>query len=63
MVAIIVDGVDTGLSGAEAMEFVHDLHLQGWESVKYLSPVDAGFRYGLRASARGALVPWRSPQE
>lgn len=32
--------------------------LDNFESVEYYSPVEAGFRYGLEASARGALVFW-----
>jgi hypothetical protein len=58
MVAIIVDGVNTGLSGKEAMEYVEHLHLHDFESVEYLTPVDAGFRYGLAAGSSGALVLW-----
>jgi hypothetical protein len=58
MVAIILDGVNTGLSGPAAMQFVHYLHLYDFESVEYLSPMDAGFRYGFGASDRGALVLW-----
>jgi hypothetical protein len=32
--------------------------LDVFESVEYYSPAEAGFRYGLEASARGALVLW-----
>jgi hypothetical protein len=58
MVAIIVDGVDTGLSGDAALRYVHYLNVYDLESMEYYTPVDAGFRYGMRASARGALVLW-----
>ncbi len=58
MVAIVIDGTDTGLDGVDALRFVQGLQVSDWESIEYLSPVDAGFRYGLRASDRGALVLW-----
>jgi hypothetical protein len=58
MVAIILDGVNTGMDTEGALRFVHYLRLAEYESVQYLSPVDAGVRYGLRASDRGALVLW-----
>ena len=58
MLAIILDGVDTGLDGVDALRFVAYLHVSDYESVEYLTSVDAGTRYGLRASARGALVLW-----
>jgi hypothetical protein len=32
--------------------------LSNWESVQYLTPVEAGSRFGLDASARGALLLW-----
>lgn len=58
MVAIILDGVDTGLTGDAALRYVHYLHVYDLESMEYYSPVEAGFRFGMRASARGALVLW-----
>jgi hypothetical protein len=58
MVAIIVDGVDTGLDGIGALQFVNYLNLHDYESVEYMTSVDAGTRYGMRASDRGALVLW-----
>jgi len=56
MVAIIIDGVNTGLDREAAMRFVHSLHVYEFESMEYLSSVDAGTRYGLLASDQGALV-------
>jgi hypothetical protein len=58
MVVIIVDGVDTGLDGVAALQFVSYLRLYDYESVEYQTSVEAGSRYGLRASDRGALVLW-----
>lgn len=57
-VAIVINGVETGMYGASALSFLFSLHLADWESVEYLSPMDAGFRYGFGASDRGALVLW-----
>ncbi len=58
MVAIIIDGVETQMDDVAALRFVKGLHLYDYESIEYLSPVDAGTRYGLQASDRGALVLW-----
>lgn len=61
LVAIIIDGVDTGVSHLDpddALRFVRTLQLHEYESMEYLSPVEAGSRYGLGASERGALVLW-----
>jgi hypothetical protein len=58
MVAIIVDGVDTGLDGAEALRYVRGLHVAEFESIEFLTQHDAGVRYGTRAAERGALLLW-----
>ena len=59
MVAIVIDGVSIYMKDAQAvLIFVSSLNLHHFESMEYLSPVDAGTRYGLDASARGALVLW-----
>lgn len=58
MVVIVVDGISIGRDDDAALLFVHSLHLYDFESIEYVSPVDAGTRYGLRASDRGALVLW-----
>jgi hypothetical protein len=57
-VAIVIDGVDTGMVGESALLFLHTLRVSDWESIEYLSPMEAGFRYGMLASSRGALVLW-----
>jgi hypothetical protein len=54
MVAVVVDGVVIG----DPAEFVRDSRLYEFESMEYVSPVEAGFLYGLAASANGALVFW-----
>lgn len=58
MVAIVVDGVNTGLRDRAAMLYLRSLDLRQFESIHYLSPMEAGFRYGLDAGERGALVLW-----
>jgi hypothetical protein len=58
MVAIILNGVDTGLTGDAALRYVEHLNVFDLESMEYYTPVDAGFRFGMRASALGALVLW-----
>ena len=58
MVAIIIDGVDTGMDGEEALRFVRALQVRDFESLEFLSQLDAGVRYGLRAGDRGALLLW-----
>ena len=60
MVAIIVDGVPMSHPG----EWLRTLSLADFEHVEYLSPLDAGARWGQHASTNGALVLWtrgRSP--
>jgi hypothetical protein len=32
--------------------------LADYESIEYLTPVEAGHRYGMQASAKGAIVIW-----
>lgn len=63
MVSIIIDGVDVGTSGLppdDAVLYLRSLDagVRQWESIEYLSPVEAGSRYGLEAGTRGALVLW-----
>lgn len=53
MVAIVVDGVVTGMDPRD----VRSLRVRDWESIEFLSGADAGFRYGPEASG-GALVLW-----
>jgi hypothetical protein len=57
-VAIVIDGVATGMDGVEALLFFQSLRVSDWESMEYLSPVDAGTQYGMLAGSRGALVLW-----
>lgn len=58
MVAIVINGVDTGLDGEEAQIYVRGLRVADWESIEYLSGVQAGTLYGMHAAERGALVLW-----
>lgn len=58
MVAIVINGIDTGMTPRDALRFVRGLRVADWESMEYLPPAEAGIRYGLNASARGALVLW-----
>jgi hypothetical protein len=52
-VAVIIDDVPLG-NPAE----VANLQLSDIESLQYLTPVEAGHRYGLDAGASGAIVVW-----
>lgn len=55
MVPVIVDGIR--ISGA--IQFLRNLSVDDFESVEYLSALDAGIRYGLEAGgAGGAIVLW-----
>lgn len=54
MVVVVVDGVPIG----DPMGFLRHANLSEYESVEYLSPVEAGAQYGLEASEKGALVLW-----
>lgn len=58
-VAIVIDGRDSGIRGENALNFFRTLRLGDWESIQFLSSVEAGARFGLHASAQGALVLWR----
>lgn len=42
----------------DAPEFLSNTTLDNIESVHYLSPTDAGFRYGMEAARNGALILW-----
>ncbi|MGH7470315.1 MAG: carboxypeptidase-like regulatory domain-containing protein [Longimicrobiales bacterium] len=54
---IVIDGIKIGDSSGAQQTF-RELQLQEMESFEYLTPVEAGQRYGLEASAQGALVIW-----
>ncbi|MCG6958208.1 MAG: carboxypeptidase-like regulatory domain-containing protein [Gemmatimonadetes bacterium] len=58
MVAIILDGVDTGLSGLEAQLWLQSVSLSQFESISFLSGLDAQTRYGMHAGSQGALILW-----
>jgi hypothetical protein len=53
-IAIVVDGMII----ADPEETFRSLHLAEYESIEYLPPVEAGFRYGLEAASVGAIVLW-----
>lgn len=53
-VIVVID--DVVISDPETM--LRSLKLQDFESVEYVAPVDAGFRYGPDASSLGAVVLW-----
>jgi hypothetical protein len=54
-IVIVVDGLVT--SDPEEV-FRTQQNLSDYESIEFASPVDAGGRYGIEASSRGALVLW-----
>lgn len=54
MVAVIVDGFPY----FDAPEMLRSATLDNFESVELMSAMEAGFRYGLEASQRGALILW-----
>lgn len=56
MVAVVVDGIP--LPRGSASDYLVNLQVHEFESIEYLSPLEAGFQYGLDASAYGALVLW-----
>jgi hypothetical protein len=58
MVTIIYDGVPTFNAGA----MLRNLSVRDIESLEYLGPLEAGIRYGVRASQSGALVIWSRGQ-
>jgi hypothetical protein len=53
-VAIVIDGIPIG----DEENMARSLNLQDFESVEFFTPVEAGNRFGLRASSTGALVLW-----
>lgn len=54
MVAIVVDGFPS----MDAAEMLRNATLDNFESVELMSAREAGFRYGMEASQRGALILW-----
>jgi hypothetical protein len=52
---MVVDGVV--LDGESVKPILRSANVQDYESVEYLTPVEAGYRYGLGASS-GAIVMW-----
>jgi hypothetical protein len=54
MVTVILDGAPVFQPG----QFLLNMSVRDVESVEFLSPLDAGIRYGNRASQAGALVIW-----
>ena len=54
MVIILVDEIMIN----DAAGFLRTARLEQFESMQYLPPVEAGQRFGLEASARGAIVFW-----
>jgi hypothetical protein len=54
---IVIDGVAIA-DPASAEDTFRTLQLRDMESFEYLTPTEAGHRYGLDASANGALVIW-----
>jgi hypothetical protein len=57
-VAIVINGVNTGMDGESALLFFQSLQVPDWESIEYVAPIDAGVQYGMLAGERGALVLW-----
>jgi hypothetical protein len=51
----VVDGVV--LDAESVKPILRSANVQDYESVEYLTPVEAGYRYGLGASS-GAIVMW-----
>jgi hypothetical protein len=54
MVAIVVDGFPY----FDAADMLRNATLDNFESVEFVSALEAGFRHGLEASQRGALILW-----
>jgi hypothetical protein len=54
MVVVVLDGIVVG----NGSELVSEMQLGHYESIEYLPPVEAGQRYGMEASAKGAIVLW-----
>jgi hypothetical protein len=53
-VALVIDGIAIG----DSESTVRTLDLAMFESVEFFTPVEAGTRFGMQASATGALVLW-----
>ena len=53
-VTLILDGVSVG----DPFLGLRSFALADVESIEYYTPVEAGYRFGLDASANGALVIW-----
>ncbi len=51
---VVLDGVMIG----NGPEFLYYLRLDEAESIGYLPPMEAGFRYGLQAGGTGVLEIW-----
>lgn len=54
-VALILDGIYVGPASYAHMR---SFHLSDYESIEFLTPLEAGQRWGFEASSRGALVIW-----
>ena len=54
MIAVVVNGFPY----FDAPEMIRGATLDNFESVELLSPMEAGFRYGMQASRLGALILW-----
>lgn len=54
-VALILDGIYVGPASYAHMR---SFHLADYESIEFLTPLEAGQRWGFEASSRGALVIW-----
>jgi len=54
-VALIIDGINMGPADHRT---VRGLRLSDYESIEFITPLEAGQRWGFEASARGALVLW-----
>ncbi|HSJ08622.1 MAG TPA: carboxypeptidase-like regulatory domain-containing protein [Longimicrobiales bacterium] len=54
-VALIMDGI---YIGEASHNVTRSLRVSDFESIEFLSPLEAGQRWGFEASARGALVIW-----
>jgi hypothetical protein len=51
----VVDGV---VLGDGSVQFLYQLQAYDVESIQYLPPVEAGLKYGMQASAYGAIEIW-----
>jgi hypothetical protein len=54
MVVVVLDGVVVG----NGSQLLAGMNIGHYESIEYVPPVEAGRRYGMEASARGAIVLW-----